>query len=236
MLQELAKKTFRSSLKWTVLQAVVGLLLTAFSARDAFYNIKNFHNFLPTNAFHGSSNRFFNKCFPIFLFALGIYFLCLAVYRLIKGARGGFLGKLKQDIKNSGYTKSAIESDYASAKLMDKWGVRLGRLMIYDTATAKVRAISTAKMLWAYTDIKVYQTKYGGELPVNALIIYAEGEAKEFHLVFSQEAHATQTLQLISEKFPWVVIGYSDNLKRLIKENPTEFMKLRYHTCEHIPL
>lgn len=83
-----------------------------------------------------------------------------------------------RNIDNAGYTEPAIDSDYANARLMDKWGIQLGQLIIYDISTTKVRAIPTTKILWAYTDLKSYQTKYGSELPVNTLVPHVEGRSK----------------------------------------------------------
>lgn len=236
MLQELKKKSFRSSLKLTLFLTVIGLVSAVFFAQDALYAIAGFADSTKIDAFDGKPSELLSRCYPIFLFAGGIVLLCIAVYRLIKGARGGFLRNLMQDIANAGYTESAIDSDYASAKIMDKWGIRLGQLMIYDISSAKVRAIPNTKILWAYTDLKNYQTKYGSEIPVNTLVLHIEGEAKEYRMAFSEETNAIQMLQQINEKFPWVVTGYSEKLKKLFKENRAEFMQLRYHTCEHFPL
>ena len=236
MLKELKKRSFQSSLKLTGFLTVAGLLLTGFFARDALYIFANFTDSTQLDAFGGKPDELLNRYYPILLFAGGIVLLCIAVYRLIKGAMGGYLRKLMQDIANSGYTEFAIDSDYTSAKTMDKWGIRLGQLMIYDISAAKVRAIPTTKILWAYTDLKSYQTKYGSDIPVNGLVLHIEGEAKEYRMVFSDEKNATQMLQKISEKFPWVVTGYSEKLKKLFDQNRGEFMQLRYHTCEHIPL
>lgn len=229
MLQELKKKSFQSSLKLTIFLAISGLILAAFFARDALYAITGFFGSMQVDTLDNKSGELLNRCYPILLFIGGIALLGIAVYRLIKGIRGGFLRNLMRDIANAGYTESAIDSDYASAKIMDKWGIRLGQLMIYDISATKVRAISVKKILWAYTDIKSYQTKYGVELPVNTLVLHIEGVAKEYRMVFSEETNAAQMLQQINEKFPWVVTEYSEKLKKLFNQNKAEFMQLRYY-------
>lgn len=236
MLQELKKKSFQSSLKLTAVLTIIGLILVGFFAQDALYTTMGFTGSAQFDAFGSKPDELLNMCYPILLFTGGIALLGIAVCRLIKGARGGFLRNLMRDIANAGYTESAIDSDYANAKIMDKWGIRLGQLMIYDISAAKIRAIPNTKILWAYTDLKSYQTKYGSELPVNTLVLHVEGEAKEYRMVFSEKTNATQMLQLINEKFPWVVTGYSEKLKKLFNQNRAEFMQLRYHTYEHLPL
>lgn len=236
MLQELKKKSFQSSLKLTIFLTIIGLILVVFFTRNALYAITGFTDPAQFNAFDGKPDELLNRCYPILLFIGGIALLGIAVYRLIKGARGGFLRSLMWDIANAGYTESAIDSDYAGAKIMDKWGIRLGQLMIYDISSTKARAIPNTKILWAYTDLQSYPTKYGRDIHVNTLVLHVEGEAKEYRMVFSEKANATQMLQQINEKFPWVVTEYSEKLKKLFNQNRAEFMQLRYHTCEHLPL
>lgn len=236
MLQELKKKSFQISLKLTAFLTIVGLLLVSFFVRDALDTVKGFTDSTQFDTFNGELSELLKGYYPVLLSASGIVLLVIAVYRLIKGISGGFLRNLMQDITNSGYTESAIDSDYAGAKIMDKWGIRLGQLMIYDISSTKVRAIPNTKILWAYTDFKSYRTKYGSDILVNTLILHIEGEIKEYRMGFSEKTNATNMLQQINEKFPWVVTGYSEKLKKLFNQNRDEFMQLRYHTCEHIPL
>ena len=106
MLQELKKKSFQSSLKLTIFLTIIGLILVVFFTRNALYAITGFTDPAQFDAFDGKPDELLNRCYPILLFIGGIALLGIAVYRLIKGARGGFLRSLMRDIANAGYKKT----------------------------------------------------------------------------------------------------------------------------------
>lgn len=50
------------------------------------------------------------------------------------------------------------------------------------------------------------------------------------------EAAAQKILQKMNAIFPWVIIGYSDELKKMFDKDRAQFLQLRYNTCEHVPV
>ena len=55
-----------------------------------------------------------------------------------------------------------------------------------------------------------------------------------FSIGVDKQETAVAVLTKMNEMFPWVVVGYSDELKALYNKNRAEFMNLRYNTCEHV--
>lgn len=169
----------------------------------------------------------------IFLFALGAFFLAWGIIRIVKACTGGYLKKLKKDIANAGYNESTIESDYASAVAIDKKGnTRVGRLMIYFILGADVRAVPNNKLVWAYMNTVTHRTNGIKTGTTYSVQLETQG-AGTFSVGVDKQDMALSMLTRINDTLPWVVVGYSDELKALYNKNRAEFLNLRYNTCEH---
>ncbi len=177
-----------------------------------------------------------NSVFIIF-FAGGILMLAAGIFRIVKGAGGGYLKKLHQDIANAGYTETTIESDYASAESFDKKGeTKMGRLMTYYTTGAETRALPNSKIMWTYQSTITHRTNGIKTGTTYNVILFLDGYKKEITLSVPDEATAQKMLQKMGSIFPWVVVGYSDELKKLFNKNRDQFLQLRYNTCEHVAI
>ena len=157
------------------------------------------------------------------------------IYRIIKGAKGGYLKKLQKDYTDAGYTESTIASDYNHAFAMDKNNsIKIGRLMTYYQSGSEIRAIHNEKMIWAYMNTVTHRTngiKTGTSYSVQ---ISVNGQKNFVSLTVANEQAALAVLEKINAMFPWVIVGYSDQLKKLHSSDMAQFLSLRYNTCEHV--
>ncbi len=170
------------------------------------------------------------------LFSIGFVTLAAGLIRIIKGVSGGYVKKLYEDIASAGYSESVIESDYASAQSFDKNDeTKMGKLMTYYTAGATVRAIPNNKIMWAYQNTVTHRTNGVKTGTTYNVVFFVEGYKNEITLSVPDEATAQKMLQRTGSMFPWVIVGYSDELKKMYKSNREQFLALRYNTCEHIP-
>lgn len=173
----------------------------------------------------------------IFLFLLGMLLLIWGIIRIVKAANGSYLKKLKKDIADAGYSEATIESDYrAATSFHKKMLIKLGRLMTYYSPDSYARAISNDKMVWAYLKTITHRTngiKTGTTYEIN---IETEGSKKSHVILMPNEATALEMLKKLNAMFPWVVVGFSDQLKNLYDNNRDEFLSIRYNTCEHVAI
>ncbi len=180
-----------------------------------------------------SYNKSYAETGFILLFSVGVFFLVWGIIRLIKAFNGGYLKKLKKDIAKSGYNEVTIESDYnRTIPVKEKDVFRVGRLMTYFMLGADVRAIPNNKIVWAYMNTTVHRTngiKTGTTFDVH---IETDG-AGGFSIGVDKEEMALRVLKQMEEQLPWVIVGYSDELKKLYCKNREEFLNLRYNTMEH---
>lgn len=171
----------------------------------------------------------------IALFALGAFLLVFGIFRIAKVAGGSSLKKLRKDIAAAGYSESMVDSDYRSARSFDKKGtLKMGRLMTYYISGSDARAIPNNKIMWAYQNTVTHRTNGVKTGTTYNVMIFDEITPKGHTFPVANESIAQDMLTLINTMLPWVVVGYSDELKKLYNKDRSQFLQLRYNTCEHI--
>lgn len=171
----------------------------------------------------------------IILFLAGLALAIGGIVLIVRGATGGCLKKLRKDISAAGYTDSSIESDYANAVSYGKKGdVKMGRLMFYHGLnTANPRAIPNNKIMWTYQNTTTHRTNGIKTGTTYSVMIFVEGFKNAFSVSVPNEATAQDILKKINEMLPWVVVGYSEDLRKLYNKDRAQFLSLRYNTVEH---
>jgi len=168
------------------------------------------------------------------LFAVGAFLLLWGIIRVVKVTSGASLSKLRKDIANAGYTEASIDSDYRSAQSFDKKGIlRVGRLMTYYLSGSSARAIQNSKMMWVYQNTITHRTNGVKTGTTYNVMVFDEATPKGHSFSVANETVAQEMIEYIGGTLPWVVIGYSDELKKLYNKNRSQFLDLRYNTCPH---
>lgn len=168
-------------------------------------------------------------------FAVGILLTAYGIGRIVKGSKGGYLKKFRSDMAEGGFNEASIESDYAAAKFYDKKGnFRVGRLMAYYISGSEIRGLPNNKISWCYQNTVTHRTNGVKTGTTYNVVFFVEGRKKEITIPVDNEVVAQDVLKRYSAMFPWVVAGYTDELKKLFNKNHAEFLQLRYNTCEHV--
>lgn len=172
----------------------------------------------------------------VFLFVGGVALILWGIIRIVNGARGSFLKRFIGDYQTAGYTDSAIESDIASAACYTKHNdIRIGRLCTYYGMNSAIpRAIPNNKMLWAYQNTTTHRTNGVKTGTTYSVMIYVDGFKTSFNIGVPDESTAQDILRRMNEVFPWVVVGYSDDLRKMFNRDRAQFLQLRYNTVEHV--
>ncbi len=164
----------------------------------------------------------------------GIILIAYSIFRMIKASTGGYLKSFQKSYLQAGYTEASIDADMNSAvNYLKKDAIKLGRLCIYDLQSITPRAIPVNKMLWAYQNTTTHRTngiKTGVTYSIN---IYSEGHSKVQIISVPDETTAQDILQNIDRRYPWVVVGYTEDLKKMFFKDHSQFLQLRYNTVEH---
>jgi len=170
-----------------------------------------------------------------FAFLGGVLLIVWGIYRIIKGSKGGYLKKLEKDYTAAGYTESTVASDFNHGFAMNKKAnFKIGRLMIYYQLGSEFRAIPANKIMWAYLNRVTHRTNGIKTGTSYNIMLMVEGAKTDYSLGVDNEQMALDILEKIDQMFPWVVVGYSDELKRMYTKDRAAFVNLRYNTCEHV--
>lgn len=168
-------------------------------------------------------------------FLFGVLLIALAVSRLVKAMSGGYLKKLKEDIASIGISEFSAESDWNSAVEICK-GIKVGRLFTYYMEGSKPRAIPNSKVLWIYQNTTTHRTNGIKTGTTYSVMIWVDGWKKAANISMPNEVTAQEMLKRFNAQFPWIVVGYSDDLRQMYNKNRAQFMQLRYNTVEHTAL
>lgn len=171
----------------------------------------------------------------IALFLGGLTLMAWGVFRIIKAAKGGYLNKFRRDIASIGCTEYTVESDFRqAASYAKKDMIRIGRLFTYYNMKAtEPRAIPNTKIMWAYQSTTTHRTNGIKTGTTYAVTVFADGYKSSFNIPVPNEAAAQQILQKLDASFPWIIVGYSEDLQRLFHRDRDQFLQLKYNTAEH---
>lgn len=172
----------------------------------------------------------------VFLFLAGVALIIWGIIRIINGAKGNSLKTFLADFQNAGFTDSAIESDIASAAAYTKHNdIKLGRLCTYfGLNSAGPRAIPNSKILWAYQNTTTHRTNGIKTGVTYSIMVFADGFKNSFSIGVPDEATAQDILNKMNQIYPWVVVGYSEDLRKMFNKDRAQFLQLRYNTVEHV--
>lgn len=167
----------------------------------------------------------------------GLALLIWGIVRIYRAATGSYLKKFRQAITAEGCTEASAESDFNSAQSFTKNGsIKIGRLFIYDLSGSVPTAIPVSKMMWAHQVTTTHRTNGIKTGTSYSVLIYVEGSGKSSSVSLSvpNEAMSQAILQKINDSFPWVVVGFSEEIKRLFNKDRAQFLALRYNTVAHV--
>ena len=176
-------------------------------------------------------NETWENVFTVAAFSAGVLLILTALIRLIKAVNGSFLKKLRQDISSVGISELTAESDWNSAVEICK-DVKTGRLFTYYMEGCKPRAIPNSKILWSYQNTTTHRTNGIKTGTTYSVMIWVDGQKNAFNIGMPNEAAAQAMLHRYTMQFPWVVVGYSDELRKMYHNNRAQFLQLRYHTAD----
>lgn len=170
------------------------------------------------------------------LFGAGLFLLVWGILGIVRAFNGSYLKKLRKDITDAGYSAESLESDFNGAAVFcKKEDIRIGRLFSYvDLNSSLPRAIFNGKILWAYQNTTTHRTNGIKTGTTYSIMYFVEGQKNALVVSVPDEATAQAILQKMSTMFPWIVFGYSEELKKLFSKERSQFMELRYNKVEHI--
>ena len=181
------------------------------------------------------ANKASDNAIAIIVALVGLGFLIWGIVHICRAATGAYLKNFRKAIAAEGCTESTVESDFNYAQSFTKNGnIKIGRLFIYDVSGPFPKAIPASKMMWAYQVTTTHRTNGIKTGTSYSVLIYVEHEKNSVTLSVPNEAVSQAILEKINATFPWVVVGFSEEIKRLFNKDRAQFLALRYNTVEHV--
>lgn len=181
-----------------------------------------------TSIFTGS-----DVIYVILLVGAGLLVLW-GILRIVKASNGSYIKPFTKDIESAGYTEASAFSDLNNAFSFSGNDVKVGRLLLFYSMNDTVpRAIPVGKILWAYQNTTTHRTNGIKTGTTYSVMIYVNDSKTATNIPVASEAAAQGILQQMNTMYPWVVIGYSDEIKKMFNKNRAQFLQLRYNTVEH---
>ena len=194
------------------------------------YTLPYYIDISGTSAVNGS-----DLLFVIFI-CVGGFFILWGIVRLIKAVTGSYMKHFNNGIQEAGYSESAIESDMNHATGFHKNDIRLGNLCFYFGLNSTVpHAIPVSKLHWAYQTTTTHRTNGIKTGTTYAIVIRADVKGGNFTIAIPDNGTAQAILDQINVKYPWVVVGFSNELVKMYNKNRAEFLDMRYNKVDHYP-
>lgn len=180
-------------------------------------------------------NKSSENAMAILICGAGLVLLIIGLIRIFRSASGSSMKKLMDDLAQAGCSEASAESDYNSAVSYVKNGdTKIGRLFTYYMSGSSPRAIPNTKLIWAYQTTTTHRTNGIKTGTTYSVMLYVDDSRNCVTLPMPNEAVTQDFLRKINDTFPWVVVGYSDELKKMFNKERSQFMSLRYNTVEHV--
>lgn len=181
------------------------------------------------------------RIFYMVLFFGGLALGLWAILRVIKAAKGGYLKKIRQIIASVGCSEYDAESDFnAAISIEGNKSAKMGQLFIYyDIRSTVPRAIPTTKIAWAYQTTTTIRNKYGRNTGTTYSVTIFTADAKyadakyATSITVANDSVAQMILNRLAAYCPWIILGHSDELKKMFNRDRARFLDLKYNTVEH---
>ncbi len=160
----------------------------------------------------------------IFFTILGVLFLVLAVVFLVRALSGSGQKMLKQYCGAHVGADEKLEQFYRTTEPVN--GLRVNHnYLLGSTADGNAIFLTTDDLVWAYTHVT--RTRMYGLITVGKTYVVAlrTRDGKQHMHRVKNENQAKEVLERIHEEWPWVLIGYSDELDKAYSKDRSSVLK-----------
>lgn len=160
--------------------------------------------------------------------------ICVLIAVLAVGIQmlGVGLKKIKKQIKMSGYDTSVIENDYETAGFSLKNNeFKIGRIASYCSQQNKPYMFLNRDIVWAYQMTTSHSTN--GIKTGTTYSLYVWDVNKINYQIIMSESAVQDAMAYMKQHMPWVILGYSEELKRAYNKDFNNFLEALYNKVPH---
>lgn len=155
--------------------------------------------------------------------------LVLALFFFARAMSGHYQKSITTYIKNSANpeaTKQQVETFLSSVNEVN--GLRYNSQFILGRRGSKSVFGAVSDLLWAY-QYTVTHKRNGITVGHTYSLMLGFVNGKKYTLDMKNESHVQEHLNAISQNFPHVVVGFSDELDKMFRKDIEQFKQLKYN-------
>lgn len=164
------------------------------------------------------------------IFGLGLVFIVLGIIILINAIRGGSLKKFKKELEALGISEDSADVEYENARIIGD--IRIGSRLTFYMLGSTPHVVLNDKLVWAYQHTTTHRTN-GIKTGTTYAVVLGTSEKKLTNVTVKNESAAISVLENIQQCMPWVVLGYSDDLRNLYNKDMANFLEIVYNKVKN---
>lgn len=158
----------------------------------------------------------------IFAF-VGLILVILMIILMIYGAKGGYLKSMKKALDQKGPAElERVSAEFETAISFGK-NLKIGQNYIIDSSSMVPRVIRLQDFIWAYMQV-TKNKQYFVTVSTNYSVVFRGRNKEMISVLVKNEEEAARFLDLVHERYPGIILGYSDELAFLYKSDMNKFM------------
>lgn len=148
---------------------------------------------------------------------------------MVTTVKGGRLKRLRKEIADIGYSEERVEADYARKReICEAPKLDAGAELVFFNVGAVSHVLKQREIVWVYYGATAQRVN-GIKVATTYSLNLGMKNGKKYVLGVPSEKKAISAVELLKKRFPWVVVGYSDQLENLYQKNMPEFLELVYN-------
>lgn len=133
---------------------------------------------------------------------------------------------LKKELETLGITEDSAEMEYENARIYGD--IRISNRMLFYMMGSTPHVVLNDKLVWAYQNTTTHRTN-GIKTGTTYSVVLNTMDKKSMNISVKNENTALSVLQDIQQNIPWVVVGYSDDLRYMYQKDFANFLELLYN-------
>lgn len=150
----------------------------------------------------------------------------IIVLRCLLGWNQKSINTYIKEHQGSVVMKERINAFFATSEVVP--GFWMNEQYFCGLINSKVIFCDTKDIVWAYENQIEHRT-YGIKTGTEFFLMVGMKDGKIHQINVGKQMQTQQVLQVMQAKYPWIVIGYSDELEKLFRKNFSEFLDIAYN-------
>ena len=156
---------------------------------------------------------------------LGLALIILMIVLMVYAANGGYLKSMKKFLAKKGSAElERVCAEFDSGVDFNK-DLKVGRSYIIDSGSMVPKVVGLQDCIWAYMQV-TKNKQYFVTVSTTYSVTFRSKNKEIKSVLVRNKDDAMRLLDLVHERFPGIILGYSNDLEFLYKSDMNQFLSL----------